>query len=212
MGIIKRGLLGGFSGKVANIVGSSWKGIAVMKSLPLSVANPRTAGQVAQRNRFKGVVGWASILLASICKPLWDRFAQQQSGYNAFVSANVDSFTIAGVPLPNAIIISRGSLTGVDIQSLGASAATAQITMVIQDNSTVGNASATDELYLVAYHPASNTLEAKTDYTPRNNVNVGWNLDFVINQGDLLYVYAAFRRVDGTMVSDSLVGEFVVTA
>ncbi len=40
MGIIKRGILGGFSNKVANVVGSSWKGINTMRALPLSVANP----------------------------------------------------------------------------------------------------------------------------------------------------------------------------
>ena len=48
MGILKQGILGGFSGKVANVVGTSWKGIAVIKAMPLSVANPKTAGQVAQ--------------------------------------------------------------------------------------------------------------------------------------------------------------------
>ena len=56
MGVIKQGILGGFSGKVANIVGSSWKGIPVIKSLPLSVANPQTAAQTTQRNKLKGVV------------------------------------------------------------------------------------------------------------------------------------------------------------
>jgi len=30
MGTIKRGILGGFSGKVANVVGTSWKGIALL--------------------------------------------------------------------------------------------------------------------------------------------------------------------------------------
>jgi len=212
MGIIKRGLLGGFSGKVANIVGSSWKGIAVMKSLPLSVANPRTAGQVAQRNKFSGVVSWASILLASICKPLWDRFAQQQSGYNAFVSANIDAFSPTGIPSAELIVISRGSLTGVEVTSATASAATDAITMIIQNNSAVGNASATDELYMVVYVQNSDTLVAKTDYTTRADVNIGFNLPFQINAGDIMIIYTAFRRVDGTMVSDSTMTQIVVGA
>lgn len=93
MGVIRRGLLGGFSGRVGNIVGSSWKGIAVIKSLPLSVANPRTTGQVAQRTAFADTVGFASLLLSQFLKPLWDRFASQMSGYNAFVSANVELYS-----------------------------------------------------------------------------------------------------------------------
>ena len=52
MGTIKKGIMGGFSGKVGNIVGASWKGIAYIRSLPASVHNPRTEKQVTQRTRF----------------------------------------------------------------------------------------------------------------------------------------------------------------
>jgi hypothetical protein len=34
MGIIKQGILGGFSGKVGNVVGGTWKGIDYMRVLP----------------------------------------------------------------------------------------------------------------------------------------------------------------------------------
>lgn len=92
MGKIKQGILGGFSGKVANVVGSSWKGIAVMKSLPLSVANPRTSAQILQRERFSNLVILAASILTSVVKPLWDRFAQKMSGFNDFVKSNFDNF------------------------------------------------------------------------------------------------------------------------
>ena len=46
MGIIKKGILGGFSGKVGNVVGASWKGIDYIRSLPSTVRNPRTPRQV----------------------------------------------------------------------------------------------------------------------------------------------------------------------
>ena len=52
MGIIKRGILGGVSNKVGNVVGSSWKGIATLRSLPLSVANPNTLAQRNNRTSF----------------------------------------------------------------------------------------------------------------------------------------------------------------
>ena len=52
MGTIKKGVLGGFSGKVGTVVGASWKGIDYIRSLPASVKNPRTEGQVTQRTKF----------------------------------------------------------------------------------------------------------------------------------------------------------------
>jgi hypothetical protein len=48
MGTIKQGILGGFSGKVGTVIGGSWKGISYMRSIPQSVKNPRTDGQVNQ--------------------------------------------------------------------------------------------------------------------------------------------------------------------
>ncbi|MCB1863960.1 MAG: hypothetical protein KDG50_00890, partial [Chromatiales bacterium] len=93
MARIKQGILGGLSGKIANVVGSSWKGIAVLKSLPLSVANPNTAAQQAQRGAMTQIVAAARILLAALIQVYWNPFAQQMSGYNDFVKTNIATFT-----------------------------------------------------------------------------------------------------------------------
>ena len=63
MATIKQGILGAFSGKVGSVVGSSWKGIAIMKALPASVANPRTAKQVIQRSKMSSAVAFAKEVL-----------------------------------------------------------------------------------------------------------------------------------------------------
>lgn len=55
MGTYKQGILGSFIGKVGTVVGSTWRGLAVMRSLASKVANPRTAAQVAVRNRLAAV-------------------------------------------------------------------------------------------------------------------------------------------------------------
>ena len=110
MAIVRQGILGGFRGRVGNIVGTGWKGKAVMKSLPLTVANPRTAGQVKQRNRFSLLVHLASGILASIVKPLWDRSASGMSGYNSFISANQNAFHPSGELSFEDFIISRGRM------------------------------------------------------------------------------------------------------
>ncbi len=53
MGKIKQGILGGFSGKVGTVVGSSWKGVAYMRGKAEHVNNPQTAGQLAQRAKME---------------------------------------------------------------------------------------------------------------------------------------------------------------
>lgn len=92
MGKIKRGILGGFSGKVANVVGTSWKGIAVMKSMPLSVANPNTVAQQGQRTAMTNVVGFGQQIGLDVIRALNNRWAGQMSGFNAFTKRNVVRF------------------------------------------------------------------------------------------------------------------------
>ncbi len=58
MGNIKQGILGGFSGKVGTVVGSNWKGISYMRAIAPSIRDARTAKQLAQREKFKLVLGF----------------------------------------------------------------------------------------------------------------------------------------------------------
>lgn len=92
MGKIKQGILGGFANKVGTVIGSSWKGIAVMRSMPLSVANPKTAAQVAVRGKFSQVVNIAQRELAEVVQKNFNRQAKQMSGYNLFCKLNMDSY------------------------------------------------------------------------------------------------------------------------
>jgi hypothetical protein len=51
MGRIKKGILGGFSGKVATVVGASWRGIDYMRGLPNISGAAASEEQLAQRNK-----------------------------------------------------------------------------------------------------------------------------------------------------------------
>ena len=53
MGKINQGILGGFSGKVGTVVGSTWKSINYMRALAVSVHNPNTVKQQCQRGKFR---------------------------------------------------------------------------------------------------------------------------------------------------------------
>lgn len=203
MGVIKRGILGGFRGKVANVVGSSWKGIAVMKSLPLSVANPRTPGQVGQRNKFSGVVAIAVQMLANIIKPNWDRFAQQESGYNAFIKKNISNFSSNGVYNPALLLTSSGALVGVSLNAGILSANTSQFIGTLNMNIGIGNALPTDTIQLVVIERSTaRVMSNATNFTRASlqplTIEVG-----VLSESEICDVYFSVRRADGTLVSDS---------
>lgn len=92
MAIIDAGILGGLSGKIGNVVGSSWKGISYIRIKAARRANPRTVNQVNQRNKFSAVVRLASELLYPLIRPYWNSEAVRMSGYNLFVSRNIDAY------------------------------------------------------------------------------------------------------------------------
>ena len=89
MGKIKRGILGGFQGKVANVIGQGWKGIDVMRSMPISVANPRTPAQQANRTKFSDLVDASKAIGSAYLRKTFDKQAIRKTTFNAFVSANM---------------------------------------------------------------------------------------------------------------------------
>jgi len=91
MGVIKIGILGGFSGRVANVIGASWKGIAYMRAQPLSVSNPRTVAQTANRVRFATAGELGRYFVNNLFPLNWNSRAQRMSGYNLFIKENVAS-------------------------------------------------------------------------------------------------------------------------
>ena len=203
MAVIKRGILGGFSGRVANVVGSSWKGIAVMKSLPLSVANPNTAAQQQVRSNLSQISKDASAILTEIIKPLWDRFAQQESGYNAYVSANIGEYLSGEITTPENIRASIGSLTDAAIDSMSSNEGTNDVVIGWTDNSGIGNALATDEVYVTIFNQDQIVWEGFITGDVRSD---GTTTVVLANQmivADVMYAYLSFSRPDGTIVSTS---------
>lgn len=199
MGIIKRGILGGFSNKVGNVVGSSWKGIATMRVLPLSVANPRTAAQVAVRTAFSKITALASAGLTGFVKPLNDRFAVRMSGYNRFIQLNTNAFDESGDFVDANFLISQGRLgetpmasaevdsgVGVDIAWNPAPSGALQLS--------------SDLAYAVVISGEGELLGVSSGAAIRSS---GAASIAAPNANGASTVYLAFLRADGTEVSTS---------
>ncbi|MGB0424873.1 MAG: DUF6266 family protein [Flavobacteriales bacterium] len=115
MGKISQGVLGGFSGKVGNVVGGTWKGIDYMRIKPANVSNPRTAGQVDQRSKFSTTLKFLQSM-TDFLRVGFKLYANKMTQFNAAMSYNLNN-AITGT-YPNFMIdyasalVSRGGLTG----------------------------------------------------------------------------------------------------
>lgn len=204
MGSHKQGVLGGFRGKVGPIVGSSWKGINIIKAKPISVANPRTAGQIAQRNNMSAIVILSKMILATVIKPLWDRFAQKKSGYNAFVQSNIGTFISGVFTNFDEFVISMGKMAATEISSIVASRASNVIRINWNDDSGQGFKLSTDKAFALVYNqPQEEWYVSFTDVT-RSAESISVVLGPNAEATDTLRGYLAFRRSDGTIVSNTV--------
>lgn len=212
MARIPQGILGGIRGRIGNVIGAAWKGISYIRSMPLSVANPNTAAQQAQRGAFTQTVVVARLFLSSLVADFWNPFARQMSGYNAFISQNIDSFATAGLETPASFSASRGVLTGFDTLAIVASEASSDIDGTWVDNSETGDALGTDELRLCYYNETQDYwVFPKWSASIRSEETASTN-DVVMVENDVLRCYAFMTRPDVSRITDSEYKEVTVAA
>lgn len=113
MGTIKQGILGGFSGKVGTVVGSTWKSVHYMRALAVSFSDPRTEKQKNQRSKFTAAVNFTKAMTPFL-RFGYKEFSGQQSAFNAAVSyilkhAMKGSGTNVSIDYHKALV-TRGSL------------------------------------------------------------------------------------------------------
>jgi hypothetical protein len=201
MGKIPQGILGGVSGKVGGVVGSSWKGINVIKTKPLSVSNPKTAGQVAQRSAFSEVVGIATENLAVICKPLWDRFASKQSGYNAFVQKNIGKFTLGLPDYTKGFVISDGKMESTELTTYDFTPSTQALELEWVDDSGSGYKLEDDELFFMFVDKTKKQVVSMATGAKRIDESCSVTLPATFAGIAAADIMCAFKRKDGTVVS-----------
>jgi hypothetical protein len=204
MGTIRKGILGGFSGKVGTVVGASWRGISYMRSLPLKVRNPRTVGQRSQRTKFA--------LALSLLKPMtsllrtgWKLFGRKQSPFNAAMSHTLANAVVGNYPDysidVSKVLISRGNLQSAS--NATATVANGNLEFAWNDNSGIGSAKQTDKALIAILNlekgeaitndaGAERMEEAQTVIIPSE-----WS-------GDEVQAFLGFVSEDGREVANSV--------
>ncbi|WP_418509781.1 DUF6266 family protein [Corallibacter sp.] len=205
MGKIAQGILGGLSGKVGNVIGGNWKGIDYLRIKPSSVANPRTEGQVNQRNKFTVTLEYLQPNLAFVQKG-YKNYAVKMTQFNAAMSYVLNN-AVTGIA-PNFTVdytlglLSRGNLSGV--LNPGTDLATpGEVTFTWDDNSLEGNANPTDKAMLLVYNPSKKESISQLEGADRT---VGTETLIIPSTyaGDTVELFMAFIEADGSRVSNSV--------
>ena len=205
MGVISQGILGGVSGKVGNVVGASWKGIDYLRIKPSNVANPRTEGQVNQRNKFTVTLEYLQPNLGFIQKG-FKAYAVQKTAFNAAMSYVLNNAITGSAPNftvdYSLALLSRGSLSSV-LNGSTDLATPGQVTFDWDDNSAEGNANATDKAMVLVYNPSKKESVSILDGVDRT---VGSQVITIPNTyaGDTVELFMAFVSADGKQVSNSV--------
>jgi len=210
MGKIKRGILGGFSGKVANVIGASWKGIAYMRSQPLSVSQPNTAAQQTQKANFSILVSVAKVLLLKYVQPLMNRTAVRMSGYNLFIRANTGAIDSSGIVVPADVVIAVGNATGGENVGVTGVNGTDEIVVDYDDNSGSGTALANDVSYALTYNADNDELGIQAVSGTRTGGQVATNTETNNSTGDVVHGWLAFKSVDGLKISGTAYATSVI--
>jgi hypothetical protein len=205
MGKIAQGILGGFSGKVGTVVGGRWKNIDYIRAKPISVANPRTPGQVNQRNRFAITLEYLQPNLGFIQKG-YKAYAVGKTEFNAAMSYVLNNAIVGTAPNFSVdyslALLSRGSLPGV-LNGATDLATAGQVTFSWDDNSTGINANPTDQAMVLVYNPSKKESIAILDGADRTT---GTQVVTIPDgyAGDTVELFMAFVTPNGNQVSNSV--------
>jgi hypothetical protein len=211
MGRISQGVLGGFSGKIGNVVGGSWKGIDYMRIKPSSVANPRTVGQVDQRTKFTAALQFLQPL-KDFVKVGYKNYANKMTEFNSAMSYTLNN-AITGISPDflvdySSALLSRGSLPG-GLNAVVESTVAGSVSVAWEDNTLNGTASATDKSLIALYNPA----KAEAIYTLEGAARSVGSQGLVVPSnysGDDLEAYISFRSIDGLVSNSIYIGSVTV--
>lgn len=205
MGKISQGILGGLSGKVGNVVGGNWKGIDYLRIKPSKVANPRTKGQVNQRNKFTASLEFLQPNIDFV-KIGYKGFAVKKSEFNAAMSYVLNNAITGAAPDFEVdyqdALLSRGTLAGAVGGSTDLGVA-GEVSFSWTDNSAGANANPDDKAMLLAYNPVKRESAYILDGADRSTEQQTLSIPSSY-AGDEIHLFMAFKTADGERVSNSV--------
>ncbi len=210
MAINKEGILGPFSGKVGPVVGTSWRGIPVVRSAPRKSTKPPSPLQLRNMQQFHTVEGFlnpmSKFLKTSFSIPTPGKAPRNlASSFNN--PAGVDNTGETITLVYNKLLLSQGILRELDNPTATLDAPDL-LRLDWQDNSDQAMAKAEDVLFVVLHVPTLYAYEYYNDAATRNDGTALLRLPeaFV---GQEIHCWAGFRNdATGETSNSRYVGVF----
>lgn len=200
MAVIKSGILGGLSGSIGNVTGSSWKGVPVLRTKPLSVANPNTPAQQAVRTPWSLLTKLGSSITGAILQPVWNGIASKMSGYNLFMQKNAQlAFSSLGDFVPTGLSVSPGTLPSAAV-SVDELASSTVMSFNVATALPSVQALPTDKLYAVVVDIDGIYLGSVSGTVTRSVGAFSVVANRTLLNGERVYAYAFFMSADGKRI------------
>jgi hypothetical protein len=204
MGTFEKGYLGGFSGKVGTAVGSTWKGLNVLRSNPPSKRRGQPSElQLERQAKFSLMTNFLTPLTDLLNQTYSKSAAARMSGFNKAFSVNSEAITgvfpAFAVDFPK-VLLSKGSLPN-GTSPAAASTAAGKLTFTWIDNSGINSALSSDLAFVAAYNEE---LQHWTFIQKAAGRNAGtFTLDVTPFSGKPVQTYIGFMSADRKKVASS---------
>ncbi len=197
MGTYNKGIIGAFSGKVGPVVGASWRGKEILRSLPKKSNRIATPEQALHRMKFTAVISFLNPIHPIISR-YYGNNQGEKSRINRAMSYHMKEVVQYADPeytfAYNKVQVSKGYLPGIEGGTVASSIANT-LTFSWNDNSGQGEAQATDALVVAVYEPSSKQWVYSLSVANRNTTTGSLVLPPTFN-GTTVEVWVLFASVD----------------
>lgn len=205
MAKIKKGILGGITGSIGNIVGFQRQGNDYIRTKPAKVKNPNTEAQQKQRLRFSLMIAFLRSIKAFI-NIGFKQSSGNKSAFSTAMSVNVKQAIGGEFPDfaidPEALVLSQGDLYGATEYGMDVSVQ-GSVTLTWTSDTSTANASENDSVMVLLFNTVNGEVAYRLNGGLRSeesltlDIPAGWS-------GHDVAAFLSFRAEDENAVSGSI--------
>lgn len=204
MAVQVQGVFGSFSGKVGKVVGTSWRGMPILRSAPKETTKKPSTAQLVQRAKFSAAMSFLNPIKPFL-KARFGKMEGSKSPFDLALSYHlkeaikvVDDTLVLDYPK---MCLSKGHLSG--LEGASASLESGNILRVQWiNNSDQSFASANDMLTIALYVPSSALFYFFENVAPREDTSAQITLPAEATATEV-HCWATFVTVDGLQTATS---------
>jgi Family of unknown function (DUF6266) len=209
MATLRKGLFGGFSGKLGGVVGSSWKGILVVKKLPAPRKTGPSPAQLEQQARFSQLVSFLRPVTPLLNKA-FEKSNLNMSAFNKALSNNQNAVTGIYPDFKidySKVILCKGYIRNGDVIELVAGSE-GKLILSVCKSSLYRIAAIWTLFFIAAYEQESGQWIYKMN--PKLTDNQTYELDLSPFRSKSFHTYAGFMPATGASTISLYTGMITV--